>query len=142
VGRIGRLHDSGIVLHRLDFDRLAAADGSIGIGDLSSGSVVGDVRLDARTRPSVRPRVVVADEQQASPRHAVTGTRALAMPPYLRKPQCRPRSAPRRRDDVDLDDVRNRVRTMLGADEQQLINCAAPLSARCSTCSRWHLPHC
>ena len=124
-----RLHDAGIAHRQLDLDRLVVRpDGSLGFGDL----VVGLGHRVGRPTPchdqaQLLGRVGAA--RRRGPRR-----RAIARRDARRRAAARGAAVPagggdgsgQVRDafgdaDIELDDVRNRLRTLLGAEEQPLI---------------------
>jgi uncharacterized membrane protein YbhN (UPF0104 family) len=121
-----RLHDAGIAHRRLDLDRvLARDDGTVGFGDLSSAFVAESVadRHQDEAQALALGLVVVGEERAvAAARRALGDDGTLAMLPYLQEAALPGEvRAALDESDLDLDDVRNRLRTALGADEQQLI---------------------
>ena len=123
---LGRLHDAGIAHGRLDLDRVVVHDdGMLGLGDLSSGAVaetVADRRRDEAQALALTLVLVGEDRAVASLRRSRSDDEVLAMLPYLQAAALPPGvrdafSAAK----VDADDVRNRLRVALGADEQQLV---------------------
>ena len=125
---LDRLHDAGIVHRRLDLDRVVAAARRL---RRVRRPVVGVGRRAARRRPAAtRPRrsalVDGAGRRGARRRRRQRGARrrrpAAPSCRTCRKRRWRRRSATRCDDaDVELDDVRNRLRALLGAEEQPLI---------------------
>ena len=123
---LGRLHDAGITHRRVDFDRLVVRDdGTIGFGDLSSASVTeaaGDLRHDRAQALTVSILLIGEDRAAAVARAALGDDGLLAVLPYLQEAAMPPQVRDELDDaDLDLDDVRGRLRTLLGAEEQPLI---------------------
>ncbi len=121
-----RLHRAGIAHQQLDLDRLVVRpDGSLGFGDLASASVTeseADARHDEAQLLGASVLLVGEDRAGAIARRVLGDDRLLAVLPYLQQAAM----APDVRDafgdaDIELDDVRNRLRTLLGAEEQPLI---------------------
>ena len=121
-----RLHDAGITHGRLDLDRLVARDdGTIGFGDLSSASVIespGDLHQDRAQALTVSILLVGEDRAAALARAALGDDGVLVVLPYLQEAAMPTRVCDALSDaDIELDDVRGRLRTLLGAEEQPLI---------------------
>ena len=125
-GELQRLHGAGIVHRQLDLDRLVVrSDGSLGFGDLSSASVtesVGDARHDEAQLLGAFVLLVGEERAGSIARHTLGDDRLLAVLPYLQEAAMAPDVGDALDDaDIELDDVRNRLRTLLGAEEQPLI---------------------
>ena len=121
-----RLHDAGIAHRRLDLDRsVARDDGTLGFGDLSSARVAetaADRRRDEAQALALTWSSSARSGRLAVARRARGDDGVLAVLPYLQAAALPPLVRDALDDaDVDLDDVRNRVRADLGADEQQLV---------------------
>jgi uncharacterized membrane protein YbhN (UPF0104 family) len=120
------LHDAGIAHRRLELDRVrVSADGSVGFGDLSSASVVDSPsdRHQDEAQAMALTLVLAGEERAVAAAQRSLGDEALlAMLPYFQGAAL-PVTVRDALDKagVDVDDVRNRVRTALGAEEQQLI---------------------
>ena len=125
-GELSRLHEAGIAHRRVDLDRvLTAADGALFFGDLSSASVRGDVNdvHKDRSQVFVLSLLALGEERAIDAARAFHGDETItAMLPYVQDAAMPPllRAALSDRD-IDLDDVRRRLGTALGADEQRLI---------------------
>ena len=123
---LSRLHEAGIAHRRVDLDRvLTAADGALFFGDLSSASVRGDVNdvHKDRSQVFVLSLLALGEERAIDAARAFHGDETItAMLPYVQDAAMPPllRAALSDRD-IDLDDVRRRLGTALGADEQRLI---------------------
>jgi glycosyltransferase 2 family protein len=121
-----RLHDAGIAHHRIDLDRVVLHDdGTLGFGDLSSATVAespADRREDEAQALALT--MIVAGEEQAvaSIRRQRGDDVVLEVLRYLQEAAL-PSGVRDAIGDakINLDDVRNRIRVTLGADEQQLI---------------------
>jgi uncharacterized membrane protein YbhN (UPF0104 family) len=121
-----RLHDAGITHRRLDLDRLVVRDdGAIGFGDLSSASVTdspADLRADRAQALTVS--ILLVGEERAAPvaRAALGDDGMLAALPYLQE-AAMPTGvgAALKQAGIELDEVRGRLGTSLGAEEQPLI---------------------
>lgn len=121
-----RLHGAGIVHRRLDLDGVVARpDGTLGLGDLSSASVVGtpaDVLLDQAQALGVSIVLVGEERAVAAARSSLGDDALLKVLPYLQEPAM----APQIRDllgdaDLELDEIRGRLGVTLGVEEQPLI---------------------
>ncbi len=120
------LHDAGIAHHRIDLDRVVhREDGSVGFGDLSSASVaesVAERRQDEAQTLALTIAVVGEERALGVARRHLGDDGLLAVVPYLQAAALPARVRDVLDDgDVDLDDVRDRVRKELGAAEQPLI---------------------
>jgi uncharacterized membrane protein YbhN (UPF0104 family) len=123
---LDRLHHAGIAHRRIDLDRvLHHEDGTLGFGDLSSAAVAGtaDDRRKDRAQ-TLALTVAITDEARAvaRARAALTDEGLLEALPYLQEAAL-PAGVRSSLDDAGLavDDLRNRIRVLLGAPEQQLI---------------------
>jgi uncharacterized membrane protein YbhN (UPF0104 family) len=121
-----RLHDAGIAHHRIDLDRVdVRADGSIGFADLSSATVaetLADRRQDEAQALALLLVLAGEDDAVSGARRNLGDDGLLAVLPYLQEAAL-PGGVRDVLDDanVDVDDVRNRARTTLGAEKQDLI---------------------
>jgi glycosyltransferase 2 family protein len=120
------LHEAAIVHGRIDLDRvLIADDGSLSFGDLSTASVVGDetVRHSDRAQVLVLTLLLVGEEGAlAAAREAVGDDGVAEMLPYVQTAAMPPLI--RRELDgrsLELDDLRKRVASHVGAEEGPLI---------------------
>jgi glycosyltransferase 2 family protein len=123
---LDRFHGAGIAHHRIDLDRVALrGDGTIGFADLSSATVaetVHDRREDEAQALALLVALAGEDRAVASARHVLGDARLLNVLPYLQLAAL-PNMVRDALGDakVDLDDVRERTRTALGAEKQDLI---------------------
>jgi uncharacterized membrane protein YbhN (UPF0104 family) len=121
-----RLHEAGIAHHRIDLDRVdVRPDGSIGFADLSSATVAAttaDRRQDEAQALALLLVLAGEDAAVATARRNLGDDGLLAVLPYLQEAAI-PGGVRDALDDTDLDvdDVRNRARTALGAEKQDLI---------------------
>ena len=101
------------------------SDGSLGFGDLSSASVaesVADARHDEAQLLGAFVLLVGEERGGSIARRTLGDDRLLAVLPYLQEAAMAPDVGDALDDaDIELDDVRNRLRTLLGAEEQPLI---------------------
>ena len=123
---LGRLHDAGIAHGRLDLDRVVRRDdGTLGVGDLSSATVAETPAERRRDEAqALALTLVVAGEERAvaGARRGLGDGRLLEVLPYLQEAALPPGVRAAIGDaELDVDDVRNRLRVTLGAEEQQLI---------------------
>ena len=121
-----RLNDAGISHRQLDLNRIVMRpDGSLGFGDLSSASVTeseADALHDRAQLLGLSVLMVGEERATAIARRVLGDRRLLAVLPYLQEAAMSGRVRDALADsDVELDDVRNRLRTALGAEEQPLI---------------------
>ena len=121
-----RLHDAGIAHGRVDLDRLVARDdGTIGFADLSSATVaaeLSDMLQDRAQVLCVSLLLVGEDRAAAAARRALGDDGLLPVLPYVQEAAMAGRARAALADqDVELDDVRGRLRALLGAPEQSLI---------------------
>jgi glycosyltransferase 2 family protein len=124
--QLGRLHDAGIAHHRIDLDRVVRHDdGTLGFGDLSSAGVAetpADRQQDEAQAFALLLAVAGEERAVASARRGLGDDGLLQALRYLQEAALTNGV----RDalsvaDLDVDKIRNRVRVVLGADEQQLI---------------------
>jgi uncharacterized protein (TIRG00374 family) len=124
--QLRRLHDGGIVHHRVDLDRVVTRDdGSAGFSDLSSASVRSqpvDVYAD---RAQLLSLTVVASDEDVAVDAAVTALGhdgVIAMLPYLQEAGLPPlvHLALRRRH-IELDAIRTRLTGQLDAPDIELV---------------------
>ena len=119
------LHDAGIAHNRVDLDRVVArGDGTIGFGDLSSASVAADRSAMLQDRAQVLTVALLLlgeDRAAAGARRALDDDGLLAVLPYVQE-AAMPTGVRASLDaaDIELDDVRGRLRALLGAPEQPL----------------------
>ncbi len=123
---LGRLHAAGIAHRRIDLDRVdVRTDGSLGFADLSSATVaetVEDRRQDEAQALALLFVLTGEERAVAAARRALGDDGLLEVLRYLQEAAL-PGGA---RDalhaaDVDVDDARDRIRTVLGAEKQPLI---------------------
>ena len=122
---VQRLHAAGIMHRRLDLDRLVVtSDGSLAFCDLSSATAAGtpdDATLDLAQLLALSILLLGEDTGVGVARELGDDTiistlpfvQDAAMPPLIR--------AALAHSKIDLDDVRTRLATAAGADEQPLI---------------------
>jgi uncharacterized membrane protein YbhN (UPF0104 family) len=123
---LARLHRGGIAHRRLDLDRLVARlDGSIGFGDLSSASVTdspADPRHDWAQALVVTLLLVGEAAAAALGRHELGDDELREVLPYVQEAAMPPLVRERMVEaDIELDEVRARLGTLLGASEQPLV---------------------
>jgi uncharacterized membrane protein YbhN (UPF0104 family) len=123
---LDRFHGAGIAHHRVDLDRVAVRpDGSIGFADLSSATVaetVDDRREDEAQALALMVALAGEERAVAGARRVLGDDRLLAVLPYLQVAALPTMVRDALGDaDIDLDDVRERTRTALGAEKQDLI---------------------
>jgi uncharacterized membrane protein YbhN (UPF0104 family) len=120
------LHDAGIAHGRVDLDRLVVhTDRTIGFSDLSSASVAADQpdMLQDRAQVLTVTLLLVGEERAAAAaRRALGDDGLLPVLPYVQEAAM---AAQVREaldaEDIELDDVRGRLRALLGAPDQPLI---------------------
>ena len=121
-----RLHDSGIVHRQLDLDRIVThPDGSLGFGDLSSASVAEEAGAKSKDRAQLIGLALLFDDEESATttaRNAVGDEHLVAALPYIQEAAMPPLLHDSlERADVELEDVRKRMGTALGAGDQDLI---------------------
>jgi uncharacterized membrane protein YbhN (UPF0104 family) len=123
---VGLLHKAGLALGRVEADGLQLRDdGSVGFTELSAAFVAESIADRRRDQAQVLALgLVLADEETtvAAARSALGDERLLKVLPYVQEAAL-PRTVLGELDekDIDLDKFRNRLRTTLGAEEQELI---------------------
>ena len=123
---LARLHRAGITHRRLDLDRVVLRpDGSVGFGDLASASVADTTAslLQDRAQAFVLSMVLLGEDPAvAVSRDALGDDGLLDVLPYVQEAAMPPQVRNRLSDlDVELEDVRSRLGTTLGAEAQPLI---------------------
>ena len=123
---LARLHGAGIAHGRIDLDRIDVRDdGSVGFADLSSATVAETV--DERRQDDAQALallIVLAGEDRAvaGARRALGDDRLLQVLRYLQEAALPGGVRDALHDaHLDVDDLRDRTRTLLGAEKQPLI---------------------
>jgi uncharacterized membrane protein YbhN (UPF0104 family) len=123
---VARLHDAGMAHRRIDLDRVVVTpDRSLALSDLSSGTVAAEPEDVAKDRAQVLALslLTIGEEQTFATARRLLGDEALtkvlpyvqdAAVPALLRGELEER-------EIDLDEVRARLATALGVDEQPLI---------------------
>jgi uncharacterized membrane protein YbhN (UPF0104 family) len=123
---LARLHDAGIVHRRVDLDRIVVhSDGSLGFGDLSSASVAEEAHAKSKDRAQLIGLELLLSGEEAATTTArgVLGDESLtAVLPFMQEAAMPPMLQDALEDvDVEFDDVRKRMGSVLGVGEQDLI---------------------
>ncbi|MET0459952.1 MAG: hypothetical protein ABW195_11950, partial [Ilumatobacteraceae bacterium] len=123
---LDRLHDAGITHRRIDLDRVVVRDdGSMGFGDLSSASVTdspADLLQDHAQVLGLSLLLIGEERAGAAARAALGDEDLLKVLPYVQEAAMPTQvRAALGHADVELDDVRGRLRALLGAPDQPLI---------------------
>jgi uncharacterized membrane protein YbhN (UPF0104 family) len=123
---VRQLHAAGIVHHRLDLDRVVTRpDGTLGFGDLSSASVAespADALQDLAQALGLSIALVGEERAVTAARAALGDEALLTVLPYLQEAAMAPQVLARLDDgDLELDEIRGRLRLALGAEEQPLV---------------------
>ena len=122
---IHRLHAAGIIHRRIDLDRvLVTSEGSLVLGDLSSATVAGgpdDAAVD-RAQMLALSILLLGEDRGVALARTFGDDKVVAVLPFLQEaampPLLRAELGHRK---LELDDIRTRLATTLGVDEQPLI---------------------
>jgi uncharacterized membrane protein YbhN (UPF0104 family) len=123
---LSRLHDAGIAHRAIDLDTVVVGhDGALAFGALGSATVAATAADRHRDQAQALVLTVVAageDRAVDRAREALGDERLLDVLPYVQLAALPSGLRDALRDGaIDVDDLRNRIRAVLGADEQQLI---------------------